>query len=345
MIAPKTPKAPMPLKKKLLYLLGGIVALLLVAAILLPSNIETTVSEEIKAPVNYVYNLLSNQQNIPTWNSWSIDDKEMKIVYDKPTSGIGSGYSWTSPSSGDGSVVYTAMVPNQKLDAELTMGGDKSSYTILLEKAGEDKTKISWSFRSHMGFPMNLMGPVLKYIVNKQNKKSFDHIEAEVGRRQAGQYFGHQIKEGTQNARHFATVRGVVSFDKIAQYYSQNLAAIYQKLQDEGISSVGAPCALFYSYDEKKQQTEMAVAVPVLAPVSIQDLTSVSLPVQNAAYVDYYGDPAQTANAHYGLDEYLKDRAYSQSVPVIEEYVTDPIKEKEQSKWLTKIYYYTAEKK
>lgn len=345
MIPPNAPKAGMPLKKKLLYLSGGILLILVLASLLLPSEVDTAVSQEIKAPANYVYNLLSNQQNATSWSSWVLDDKEMKLVYDKPTVGVGSGYSWTSPSSGDGSLVYTAMVPNQKLEAELLMQGSKSYYTIALEPVDATKTRISWNFRSHMQFPMNLMGPVLKYIVNKQNKKSFDNIEAEIGRRLKGEYFGHTIKEGTQNARHFATVRSTVSFDKIAQYYSQNLAAIYQKLQDEGLSSVGAPCALFYSYDEKKQQTDMAVAVPVLAPVSISQLTSVSLPVQNAAYVDYYGDPAQTATAHFGLDDYLKDRAYGQSVPVIEEYVTDPLKEKDQSKWLTKIYYYTAEKK
>lgn len=40
MIAPKTPKAPMPLKKKLLYLLGGIVALLLVAPFYCPQTLK-----------------------------------------------------------------------------------------------------------------------------------------------------------------------------------------------------------------------------------------------------------------------------------------------------------------
>ncbi|MFN8320551.1 MAG: hypothetical protein U0V54_14115 [Saprospiraceae bacterium] len=96
----------------------------------------------------------------------------MKLVYDKPTAGVGSGYSWTSPSSGDGSLVYTAMVPNQKLEAELLMQGSKSYYTILLEKAGENKTKISWNFRSHMKFPMNLMGLCSNTLSTNKTKRA-----------------------------------------------------------------------------------------------------------------------------------------------------------------------------
>ncbi|MFN8320552.1 MAG: hypothetical protein U0V54_14120 [Saprospiraceae bacterium] len=57
-------------------------------------------------------------------------------------------------------------------------------------------------------------------------------------------------------------MRSTVGFDKIAQYYSQNLAAIYQKLQDEGLSSVGAPCALFYSYDEKNNRPTWQLPYP-----------------------------------------------------------------------------------
>ena len=88
----------------------------------------------------------------------------------------------------------------------------------------------------------------------------------------------------------------------------------------------------------------MAVAVPVLTPVSIKDLSSVSLASQNAVVIDYYGDGSKSGTAHYAMDDYIKDHNYTRTVPVIEEYVTDPLKDKDQKKWLTKIYYYTTEK-
>lgn len=345
MIAQNPSADKVSFKKKLLYLCCGILLLLVVMAIIMPKNIETRVSQEIKVPVNYVFNLINNQQNVSSWSSWVKEDKEMKLVFDKPLSGVGGGYSWTSSSFGDGGVVYTSITPNQKLEAEISMRGETSHYTIDLEKTSAEKTLVTWSFKTHLHFPYNLMGPLLKYNVNQHNRRSMVNMEAEIIKRMKGEYYGYRVLEGAQNARHFVTVRNKVSFDQVSQFYAQNLAAIYQKIQDVGVSSLGAPCALFYSYDEKKQNTDMAVAVPVLAPVSIAELTGVSLTVQNAAYIDYYGDPAKTMQAHYALEEYLTDRSYIAGNPIIEEYVTDPLKEKDQNKWLTKIYYYTAEKK
>jgi effector-binding domain-containing protein len=89
----------------------------------------------------------------------------------------------------------------------------------------------------------------------------------------------------------------------------------------------------------------MAVAVPVLTPVAVKDLGSETFPMQNAASIDYYGDSAKNQMAHFALNDYVQDRKLTQTSPVLEEYVSDPIKEKDPSKWLTKIYYYTSDKK
>lgn len=42
--------------------------------------------------------------------------------------------------------------------------------------------------------------------------------------------------------------------------------------------------------------------------------------------------------AHYAMDAYMKEKGLMQSV-VVEEYITDPMTEKDPAKWLTKIYY------
>jgi effector-binding domain-containing protein len=39
------------------------------------------------------------------------------------------------------------------------------------------------------------------------------------------------------------------------------------------------------------------------------------------------------------MDDYLKANKLKAGAPVIEEYVTDPGTEPDESKWLTKIYY------
>jgi effector-binding domain-containing protein len=186
------------------------------------------------------------------------------------------------------------------------------------------------------------MGPIITYTVNKYNKKSISKIQEEIKRRQEGSYHTYKVKEVMLNKKHYVTSRNIVAFEEINNFFSKNVSAILLKLQQEGITATGPACALYYNYDEAKGTADVAVAVPVLSPVSIKDLTSESLPDGNAAVVDYFGDYSKSEYAHYALDEYVKDRGYKLSLPVVEEYITDPLKEKDQSKWLTKIYYYAT---
>jgi effector-binding domain-containing protein len=338
-IKPKT-----SILKKILYIIACVLVLILIAGLLMPKEINISLKRSIDVPANYAYNLANNQMSAPLWNAWIIEDKETNVVYDQIVQGKGSGYSWTSKKNGNGSILYTDVVQDKKINADLMMGGTKSSYiqTFVTENG---KSHIQWDFNTHMSYPKNAFAPFLKYIINKKNKQSIDNMVSEVKKRQKAEYFGYSINEGSQNPRYFLTSRSTVSFDQISQFYTQNLAAIYQKLQNEGITASGAPCAIYYAYNEISKKADMAVAVPVLTSVAVKDLESVNLPIQNAATVDYYGDPSKNQLAHYALNEYVLDRYGLSSQPIIEEYLSDPLKEKDPSKWLTKIYYYTTEKK
>jgi effector-binding domain-containing protein len=182
-------------------------------------------------------------------------------------------------------------------------------------------------------------------MMKKSINKSISNIKEEVEKRKKGIYNGYQVKEKSQNQKHYVTSRSNVKIPEIGQYYQQNIAAVFKKLIDNGIATIGAPALLFYTYDEIKQESDLAIGVPVLNPVNIKDLSSQSLPAQNTIYVDHYGDMALTGEGHQAIDAYMKDRKIPQKYPVLEEYITDPLKEKDMKKWLTKITYYVGETK
>jgi effector-binding domain-containing protein len=330
--------------KKILYILACLVVILLIAGIIMPKDIHTSISKNIDVPSNYAFNLVNNQMSMPTWNAWVIEDKETKVSYDNIIVGKGSGYSWKSKKFGDGSIKYIDVMPGKKIEASLMMDGTESKSTLKFYNENGQST-IVWDFDSHMAYPKNVFAPFLTYMINKKNRQSVDYMVEEIKKRQKGVYFGYQVNESSQNQKYFVTSRSTVTFDQIAQFYTQTLAAMYQKLQTEGITASGAPCALFYTYDEVGLKTDMAVAVPVLTPVAVKELGSETFPIQNAATIDYYGDSAKNKMAHYALNNYVKDRNLVETNAVLEEYLSDPIKEKDPSKWLTKIYYYTTEKK
>lgn len=336
-----------PLKKvmrKSLYIFLAVIALLLIVAIFLPKQINMSVKGEINAPKNYVFNLLNDQRNVSLWNDWVKTDKGIKLNFTDKNIGLGSNYSWHSESFGDGSIKYIDIKENEKITAELVMDGDKSTYTQSLSEENS-KTKIDWTFQSNMSYPTNIMAPLFKYMMRKSYKKCIVHIQDEMAKRTKGIYNNFQVKEEGQNAKYFITSRSKVSFDNISQFYTQTITSLYQRIQNEGISTIGVPTSLFYTYDEFKKETDMAVGVQVLNPVNIKDLSSESLPAQNAVIVDYFGDFSKTGEGHIAIDAYMKDRNMTQAMPVLEEYLTDPIKEKDMSKWQTKIYYFVKSAK
>ena len=92
--------------------------------------------------------------------------------------------------------------------------------------------------------------------------------------------------------------------------------------------------------------SNMAAAIPVSL---IQELgkakNKVNIGVGDADVYDnfivynYYGDYSKMEAAHVGLSKACEGTFNKHPDIVMEEYVTDPGTEPDQSKWLTRIYY------
>ena len=103
----------------------------------------------------------------------------------------------------------------------------------------------------------------------------------------------------------------------------------------------GAATGLYYVWDEKNQQTDMAVAVPVPAGTSIPSniIKIENIDASKAVYVNYAGAYDKIRDAHNSLDRYITEKKLTQSLQ-IEQYISGPSNEKKDtSKWLTKVVY------
>ena len=56
--------------------------------------------------------------------------------------------------------------------------------------------------------------------------------------------------------------------------------------------------------------------------------------------VYFYGDYKNLGAAHNQIKAYITEKKLKFVAPVLEEYITDPMTEKDPAKWLTKIYYF-----
>src|SRR5258706_521725 len=74
--------------------LGGLVLLLLVVGLFLPSAFSVQRSAVINATPNKVYNLVVEPKQWTKWSVWTQRDPDMKITYSGPPFGMGARWSW-----------------------------------------------------------------------------------------------------------------------------------------------------------------------------------------------------------------------------------------------------------
>jgi effector-binding domain-containing protein len=59
-----------------------------------------------------------------------------------------------------------------------------------------------------------------------------------------------------------------------------------------------------------------------------------------ALHIEHYGAYDKVAEAHYAMDDYMKEKGLELNEIVVEEYVTDPTTVQDPSEILTNIYYF-----
>lgn len=332
-----------------LFILLGLIILFLATCFIGPKDLDVTESIKIDAPAQMIYGLVNNLQESEKWNAWSKQDSTMVTTYNDIASGVGANSSWTSEAMGNGSQKIIESEANKRVRTQLNFegftGDNFAEFNIGKSGSGHE---VSWSFEgSPLPFWMRgfaLITGMKKDMTNSYNE-GLEGIKRLAEERASGTYDGYAIQEVDMQERHFVMIRQEVETANIQQFYATNLGAIFLKVQKAGQEMSGMPCGLFFKNIEGNgSTTDMAAAIPVVNPISIEGSNSYSIPEQRAVTLDFYGDYNQTIKGHNAIRKYMKDRGYLQDPPIIEEYVTDPTVVKDVSKWLTKVTYYFSTK-
>ncbi len=132
--------------------LGGLVLLLLVVGLFLPSAFSVQRSAVINATPNKVYNLVVEPKQWTKWSVWTQRDPDMKITYSGPPFGMGARWSWVSKSEGTGSMEFTRVEPDRAVEYALSFPdfGMRSNGALRLEPSG-DATKVTWTNSGDVG--------------------------------------------------------------------------------------------------------------------------------------------------------------------------------------------------
>ena len=151
--------------KKILIVLVSIIAIVLIAAKIMPNEIGYKDSIEISASPAQVWEHTNSLKSLDMWSPWVAKDPKSKITFEGEDGAIGSKSCWDSKVEevGKGCQWITDIEVNKHLETEMMIEKPEpgpSTVYIDLEKSALG-TKVTWGLHGEVPWPFNLMIPYI----------------------------------------------------------------------------------------------------------------------------------------------------------------------------------------
>ena len=151
--------------KKALYVVLGMLALVLIAALFMPKDYSVEKEVVINKPKAEVYDYLESLQNQNKWSVWAKSDPNMKKHFKGIDRTVGFTYYWEGNDEvGKGEQEITKITKGERIDTQLRFlkpFESTSEAHLITENAGQNRTKVKWGFIGVMPYPMNAMLPFM----------------------------------------------------------------------------------------------------------------------------------------------------------------------------------------
>ncbi|MFN0214088.1 MAG: SRPBCC family protein [Saprospiraceae bacterium] len=333
--------------KYLLFTILGLAALFLIMALFARHDYHIERSIEIEARRDIVYDQVRFFKNAPNWSPWLYLDPNAQISIEGTDGEPGAVYKWSGNEKlGTGSQTIKSITP-ERIDLKVTLNEFSSSPVYFAFSGKGDTTKVIWCMDMHVPFPWNALSMLTDMnngFVAKDLENGLANLKKYCEALMPKKYRGFKIKETERPVTPYAFVRQVVDFQDIPDYFSGYIPLIIESVEKADAKMTGFPSGFFWSFDTLAMNTDMAAAIQLNKTVKLADSIEILSIGGKGLLIEYFGDFANTSEAHGAMEEYMTDKKLQSIPPVIEEYVTDPEKEPDTAKWLTRIIYFVETK-
>ncbi len=334
------------MKKILKFILILVILLivgLLIAALVMPNDITVTRSALITAPKEAVFEQMVKFKNWPHWSPFYEMDTTATLMYSGEDGTEGSYYTWESKKDDVGSgKMANKGVSGTKFDYHLDFykpfESQADGYFSASDSAGG--TKATWSFSTHMPFPMNALQVFPFMDMKKMLGESFDkglakmkaYVESNPGTAAPAM----EIKEVDYPAHVFQGIRQTVSWDNIGKFFGESMGQLGAGIGDK---IAGPGTGLYYTWDTVNHNADMVAAFPVSdTSKKVKGSIIIRQDPSKAFMIEHKGPYGGMMGAHMALGKEVAAKGKTVSL-VVEEYIVGMPAETDSTKFVTNIYY------
>jgi hypothetical protein len=164
-----------------LYILIGLIILVLILSLTVPTEFKLERDIIIKKPKAEVFPYVRSLKNQDNWSVWNMKDPNMVRDFTGTDGTVGFVSRWDGNKQvGKGEQEITGIKDGERVDMQLRferpMKMTNEAYIITLPES-DNQTRVRWGFTGNSGRPMNLFSAMMKGALTKDFDRGLNNLK------------------------------------------------------------------------------------------------------------------------------------------------------------------------
>ena len=323
----------------------SIILLFFIIALFLPSSFRIDRSVEIEKSVEVAFQTAYDMKQRAKWDPWIEMDPEALIILDIHPDIIGSGYHWKGDIIGEGKLTIKEFIVNQKIKSEIEFIAPRSATFDVIwtfePNESKDKIKVSWAFEGTLSYPMERwFGLFMDQSLGSSFEKGLSNFKALVEK--SPDLIGRtgDIKEVEFDGLMGLSVRKESSIERIVGSMFTNYISLRSYFKQNNIEISGSPFTYYHSVNNDYSDIVFDFGFTTnTKQAGNHEIKYIEIPAGKTIMASHYGHFKTVKKTHDAIRAYISEHQLKQNGTHWEVYITDPLKEPNQSKWETHVYF------
>ncbi len=331
--------------QKLLYGVGGLLALLIIIGFALPAQGRFVVSTEIDAPAATVFALVNDMRRVDVWQPISDLDPNAQVIFSGPARGAGSTRTWDGVVAGSGTQAIVESRPHAYVESRINLGEPGETKTWFELTDGGTRTLVAWGYEHDYGLNLvgRYVGAMITGVIRREYEQSIASLKDFAESLPATNFGDLEIEQIVVESQPIALRPTSSAPDPAAMSEAMGEAyfEILTFIDLNGLTAAGAPLAVMRRPQGSNLRFDAAIPIRGLSDETAQSDGNVRI---GSTYegtvirVRHTGSYRTLGESHRKVLAYLTVLDIDQNGDPWESFVSDPA-ETPEAELLTWIYY------
>ncbi|MGL2993450.1 SRPBCC family protein [Flavobacterium sp. TSSA_36] len=300
-------------------------------------------SKVINSPKSAVYNYVNDYQNWPDFNSWMLEDSELKMTFPEATSGKGAFCSWIG-AEGTGDIQTLSTKRDETITQKLNNNGTESEvFWHFKDTVGG--TKVTWKTKGNLSFELKMLAALKGGVARNLGsiyEKSLTNLD-KILDYEMNTYSVKVVGEVRKTATYYLSQ----SFSSKTSNIQKNSKIVFEKLQEycdkNSIETYGKPFIIYHLYDTTQETVSLSFGLPIKNEILVSPESGLKLEKLEtfpAIKTIVKGDYSHLKQAKVQIDNYFTSKGIVRDRKFLHlEVITIGRNESNKpSKWVTTLY-------